>query len=251
MNYITLISDWEQQDPYLAILKGQIYKMIPEPVIFDITHSVEVLNINKTAFILKNTFHSFPEKSVHLILTGISYSLPANPVVAQYQNHFFIGNDSGIFSLLFYGSEEIPELLQYSGEHTDFLSKMLILAKGCFQNTLSECTVPYNSSIMKMPFQAFMSSEKRLSGQIAFIDSHHNIITNIPIDMFLKANKTGKFSAVVGTYHITHYHEDYVADVEPYFLPNSFGVLEIATYKGRLSIIANWQQDTSIDIDFY
>lgn len=251
MNYITLISDWEQQDPYLAMFKGQIYKMIPDPVIFDITHSVEVLNLNKTAFILKNAFNAFPEKSVHLILTGISYSLRENPVVAQYQNHFFIGNDSGIFSLLFFGSEEAPELLQYSGEETDFLTKMLILAKGCFQNTLGECTVPFVSSKIKLPFEPCLIRENHISGQIVFVDSHHNIITNIPVEMFLKANKTGKFYAELASYHITRYHENYVSDTEPYFLPNSFGVLEIATYKGRLSIISNWQQDLSIDIDFY
>lgn len=251
MNYITLIGDWQQNSPYLATLKGQIYKMMPDSIILDVTHSVEVLNMNQTSFILKKSVPSFPKNSVNLILTGVSSSLDANPIVAKYHDQYYIGYDSGIFSLLFFDAEDTPEYFQYASIESDFISKMLVLCKSCIQNTLPEYTEPYETPVMKTPFLAMYSPMlRKITGQIAFVDAHHNIVTNIPLEMFLNANKTGKFSATVGNTTITHFHETYVEDPEPFFLPNSFGVLEIAVFGGRLALLSSWQQDTSIDIYF-
>ena len=124
MKIITLTSDWTLQEPYVGMLKGQLFSRFPDVNVVDITHSVEIGNVNQTAFLLRNAFHSFPEGSVHFILTGASAFLLAQPVAVNLNGHFFIGEDMGVFSLLSYGLPNV-EARQYAGEGGDFLQKMM------------------------------------------------------------------------------------------------------------------------------
>ena len=64
MKTITLISDWKLRDPYVAMFKGQLLKAVPDANIIDITHAIDSFSIEQTAFILKNSYSSFPEQSL-------------------------------------------------------------------------------------------------------------------------------------------------------------------------------------------
>jgi len=248
MNYITLISDWHSCEPYLSMLKGRIYSRLSDVIIMDITHEIEMRNINQTAFLLRCTYPSFPEGTIHLILTGISYSLPSNPVVVQCGNHYFIGEDSGIFSLLFYDQENIKMVRQYQGNETNFLEKMVSLLASCVQGNVEERTIPYEY-IRKLPFTAeYLPNKKMIVGHVLYIDSQNNILTNIPTDLFMRYVKIEKFSASVGNLTVSHFHSTYQNDSEPYFIPNSLGVMEITIFAGRISILSKWQKDSSIEI---
>ena len=100
MKVITLTSDWTLQEPYVGMFKGQLLTRFPDVNIVDITHAIELGNVNQTAFLLRSAFRSFPEGTVHFVLTGASVYLLAQPVVLFIDGHFFIGEDTGIFSLL-------------------------------------------------------------------------------------------------------------------------------------------------------
>lgn len=89
MKSITLISDWKLRDPYVAMFKGKIVSTIQDAQIFDITHAIPLYEIEQTAFILQNSYQSFPERSLHVILTGTSFSDTNEPIIASVGNHFF------------------------------------------------------------------------------------------------------------------------------------------------------------------
>ena len=67
MAIITLTTDLGDKDIYQAALKGSILKLLPTASIVDITHNVAAFNVQQAAFILKNSFHYFPDGTVHLI----------------------------------------------------------------------------------------------------------------------------------------------------------------------------------------
>ena len=81
MKNITLISNWKLRDPYVAMFKGQLWKAIPDANIIDITHAVDGFSVEQTAFILKNSYKSFPEQTLHIILTGTTMSHTSMPVM--------------------------------------------------------------------------------------------------------------------------------------------------------------------------
>src|SRR5476651_2835145 len=111
MAIITLTTDLGDKDIYQAALKGSILKLIPGVTIVDITHSVAAFDVQQAAFILKNSFYYFPDNTVHLIGIDTVYSGGIKYLAIRYKNHYFVGADNGIFSLMFDNSAvEIVEI---------------------------------------------------------------------------------------------------------------------------------------------
>lgn len=250
MKLITLTSDWTLQEPYVAMLKGRLFSAIPDVHVIDHSHSIEVGNVNQTAFLLSHSYASFPAGSVHMVLTGATSFLLANPVVVVVDGHYFVGEDNGVFSLLTYGMPEV-EARQYEGESGDFLEKLIRLASWCLDGSWREHTAEFKLQ-MRIPFTAtYVESQNMISGHIAYIDAYNNVLTNIPVSLFEEKVRDGRFTARIETLTVTHYHRTYEADTEPYLVPNCLGVMEIAAYRGRISILAKWQKDTSVEIFCY
>ena len=53
---ITLLSDWRLRDPYVAMLKGELWKAQPDAQILDITHYVDKFNLPQTALLMKTSY---------------------------------------------------------------------------------------------------------------------------------------------------------------------------------------------------
>ena len=66
MAIITLITDWHEGDHYLSALKGKLIGLMPELQIVDISHQLPSFAYIKAAFILRNSYRSFPKGTVHI-----------------------------------------------------------------------------------------------------------------------------------------------------------------------------------------
>ncbi len=111
MAIITLTTDLGDKDIYQAALKGSILKSLPLVNIVDITHSVAAFNVQQAAFILKNSFYYFPDATVHLIGIDTVYNNDTKYLAVRYKEHYFVGADNGIFSLMFDSEpDEIVEI---------------------------------------------------------------------------------------------------------------------------------------------
>ncbi len=194
MKNITLISDWKLRDPYVAMFKGEILTAFPEVNILDLTHSITLHHIPQTAFILRNSYLSFPNGTVHLILTGLSFSKDSLPVIAQYNGHWFIGEDTGIFSLLFDGDENFT-CRQYPKKNKKSLNQKIIEMVGwLFGQTIEKETVPYPKIVPKTAYKpSYSKLSDTITGKIVFIDGAANAITNIPVSLFHEARKNRNF----------------------------------------------------------
>lgn len=251
MSVITLISDWNLQDPYVAMFKGRLMQKMPDVQLLDITHQVEVLNINQAAFLLKGAYQSFPEGTVHIDMVGMTDSFDEDPIMMKWNNHYFVGLNNGTFSLMFFDHLTEIEIRKYKGNEERFFDKVIALSAACVENDWEACTEPFAEYQSKRPFEAsYFAFRNHISGMVVYIDSQSNIVTNIPVSMFKEALKGGSFRARIGNVEVTKYHEKYVRDVEPFFIPNSLGMMEVATYGGRVALLARWQRDASVEIDF-
>lgn len=255
MNCITLISDWKLRDPYISILKSQIITHLNDIQIFDITHAIDSFHITQEAFILKSCFTNFPEHSVHLMLVGSTFNPDINPIIAVYKNHYFIGEDNGIFYLLF-GNEEY-NLYQYSSEkNLSYLEKIISAAGHIFAGTIQEHITDYSLQKKLLTSSACYYPEKKLiRGNISYIDACCNAISNIPVTMFEKCYKDNQnFCAnLVSTKHlnITKYHKYYDTNEKNIFLlSNRLGYIEITMYQGNVAILADININDPLEIQF-
>src|SRR5580698_9187896 len=110
MAIITLTTDLGDKDIYQAALKGSILKLLPSVNIVEITSKVADYNVQQAAFILKNSFYYFPEATVHLIGIDTVFNEETKYLAVKYKNHFFVGADNGIFSLMF--TEDPEEMVE-------------------------------------------------------------------------------------------------------------------------------------------
>ena len=100
---ITLTSDMGLKDYYVAAVKGAIYNQLPDVKIVDISHDIPPFDIVHASFVLKNTFKEFPKNSIHIIGVDTSSNHGSEHVIVSNHDQYFIGNNNGVFSLIFEG----------------------------------------------------------------------------------------------------------------------------------------------------
>ncbi len=257
MAIITLTTDLGDKDIYQAALKGSIYKLLPTVNIVDITNSVAAYNIQQAAFILKNSFHYFPDETVHLIGIDTVYNADTRYLAVRYRNHYFVGADNGIFSLIFdIDPQEIMEInimqdlkFLHFPLADIFVKAACHLAKG---GTLAEIGLPIENIEMKMNLQPVI--EKNLiKGVVIYIDSFQNVITNITKDFFNKVQQGRRFMLSFKrneTISQLSWHYNEVPEGEKLCLFGISDHLEIAINKGNASGLLGLNLGDSIIIDF-
>ena len=251
---ITLLSDWRLRDPYVAMLKGRILQTLPDAQIIDITHYVDKFNLPQTAFQMRASYDSFPEGTIHLILTNMSLHSTFPPVLLCHDGHYFIGEDNGVFHLMF-GQTGLLKGLQLSEEKGDTLSQMLSLAKAIKEDTLGQQTKEYAQfKRMFVELPDHEAGNKQIEGHIIYIDAFNNAVTDIPATMFEKVVQGRPFTATIlskGTWTITKYYGDYhVSDGEMFLCRNSLGLIEVAAYQSDVAILTDLEPGERIIINY-
>jgi len=256
MGIITLISDWGLSDYYVAAVKGVIHKFHPEAHNVDISHQIQPFDSAEAAYILRNTYPSFPEGTVHIIGVNTEESLKEVHIVAYYNKQYFIGTDDGIFSLIFdsepdsiFELDVALESSTYTFSSRDRFAKAAAhLLKGGKPDELGP---PKKELIKKMLFKPVIT-ENSLKGMIIHIDNYHNLITNISKNDFKKFTSGSKFEISFRShkYKVYKMHESY-GDVRPGEIVALFtgnDMLEISINKGKAASLLGIQKKDPIVI---
>ena len=246
---ITLISDWGWDDVSLGLLKWDLQKRFPEAHIVDLMHDVELLDAGQTAFIMSRVYQRFPAGSVHLMLTGVSRWTAEKPVGVFEDGHFFVGIDNGVLPSLF-PDGKLP-VRCWIGEGNDCMEQICMMIESCMDGRYEEMTQSTQLNTNGFTLRHVYSEEgKSLHGHVMYIDRHHNVVTNIPADLFQDFLQDNSFELSVSGFVIRKFHERYEQDCEPYLVPNSLGVIEIVSYGARLVIVPRWHRNQEIIIKF-
>ena len=257
MSIITITSDFGLKDPYLAVLKGQIFNQLPDINIIDISNDIDKFNIPQAAYIVKNTFENFPKNTVHLISIGVPDS-DMDFLIIKHKEQYFIGLDNGMFSLIFENQPIIAYRLNLSAppELSSFPEKSLLVAAAAH---LSRGGVP---EVIAEPIQGLRSmisyapviQDNIIRTSVVHIDSYGNLITNLTKDVF---NKNIKGRSITINFRSTKEQVNTISrsysDVDPgetVALFNSAGHLEIAFLLGNASGLLGIRINDTISIQF-
>ena len=257
MAIITLTTDLGDKDIYQAALKGSILKLLPEVNIVDITHSVAAFNVQQAAFILKNSFYYFPDAAVHLIGIDTVYNTDTKYLAVSYKNHYFVGSDNGIFSLMFDSDpDEIVEInIMQDLKFLHFPLADIFVKAACHLasgGTLSKIGVPVTSIEKKMNLQPVIEKNV-IKGAVIYIDSFQNVITNITKEFFNKVQQGRRFVLYFKrneTINQLSWHYNEVPEGEKLCLFGISDHLEIAINKGNASGLLGLNLGDSVIIDF-
>jgi len=255
MTVITLISDWGLNDYYTAAVKGMIFKQLPDANIIDISHQIAPFDVGQAAYVLRNTYQSFPDNTIHIVGVNTEESIEHPHAVAYFNKQYFIGADNGVFSLIFDSApEKLVELdiLQDSDHFTfsgrdRFVKAAVHLAKG---GKIEDLGAKKESLISKIPFNPIVD-ENCIRGIVTHIDTYENLITNIPKSLFAEKVKNKRFTISLRTAKLNAIHTSYgdVPHGEIVAIFASHGMLEIAMNKSKAASLLGIERKFPVIIE--
>jgi S-adenosylmethionine hydrolase len=258
MAIITLTTDLGSKDFYQAALKGSILSIMPTANIVDVTHEVPSFNISYAAFVLKNVYPYFPKGTVHLIGIDSVFNEGSKYVALKHQDHYFVGADNGIFSLLFdQEPDEVVELnimqdLKYLHfPLVDIFVKAAIhLAK---DGRLRDIGVPADSIEERMLLHPVIEKDI-IRGSVIYIDTFCNVITNITKELFTRIQRNRDFTLYFRkseTISQLSWHYNEVPEGEKLCLFGISNHLEIAINKGKASGLLGLHLNDIVRVEFH
>lgn len=97
---ITLLTDFGDDGPYVAALRGVLLSQAPDALLVDISHHVPAHDILTGAYLLASACPHFPAGAVHLAVVDPGVGGPRRAVIGAGPDHVFVGPDNGLFTLV-------------------------------------------------------------------------------------------------------------------------------------------------------
>lgn len=259
MTLITLTSDLGTADPYVAMVKGTLYRLYSKITVVDISHEVPPFDKQRCAYIVRWAYSSFPKGTIHLFGCDPGTSLSTGGIVASMDGHYFIGPDNGIMSLIAlekpYECRHIsnknlfPDIIQPSFLIRDLYAyAAAYLASG---GTFEEMGIEAESQ--QMTNREPNVTDTAIRGEIIYVDRFGNCITNITRDTFSRLKNGRSFNIIFRNHSLRKIYLEYDNSLhggEPIALFGSTGHLEICAILGSASALFGLNIGHNITLEF-
>ena len=236
MGMITLTTDFGYRDPYIGAVKGVIKSINREVRVEDVAHDLPKQDIHSAAFVLGRFYRYWPVGTIHLMIIDPGVGSSRLPILVETENWIFVGPDNGIFSVV-YRNEEFK--VRHLTENKFFLDSASDTFHGRdifgpVASYLSLGVMPEefgpeieNPVIIDHP--VMNENESDLTGEIIYIDSYGNLVSNIRrlmLNEFDSGNVNGfEIDTMLKSYNSGE-------DNSPFFINGSSGFLEISVKNG-------------------
>jgi len=182
MRIITFLSDFGEDDWFVAAVKGEILKIKPNVHIIDITHRIKPHDVGSAAFILKSVFRNFPPGTVHLVVIDPGVGSKRKPIIVHAEPYYFTGPDNGVFSYVYNKHAKVYSI-KVKGEVSATFHARDIFAPVAARLASGDAPSSFGGEkcdYISFEFPGLTKNGKRLYGEIVYIDHFGNLITNIP-----------------------------------------------------------------------
>ncbi|PQB07472.1 hypothetical protein BST83_10095 [Polaribacter filamentus] len=255
MPFITLTTDFGTKDHFVGAVKGAIYSELADAKIVDITHEISPFNITETAYILKNSYKSFPEGTIHIVGVDSELSEDNKHIAIELDKHFFVCPDNGIISMI--ASEIQPTKIVEINIHDRIESSFPVLdvfvqvacfiARGGNLTVIGKEITEFKKLVEIQP--KVNQAQTQIIGGVVYIDNYGNVISNISNKMFNDIGKGRTYKVSASRYSFNKIYKKYneitgndLQDARQFdgnklAIFNSAGFLEIAIYRSNLNTV--------------
>ena len=251
MSIISLTTDFGHKDYFVGALKGKILSEHIEAIIVDISHEIDFFNTVEASYCIEAAYNSFPKGTIHIIAVDSERTDEIQHIAMQWDDHYFICADNGILSVLLQKklaqkmvSINIHDRLQKNASDMDVFAAVAgHISRGGLLNVIGK-EIPSLKPVSVLN-SSISDDLSEIKGQIVYIDSFGNCVTNISQKQFNDTVRGRKFEIIIKNKKITRLHKSYsdfpvsdtkqLKDLEGDFLAlfNENGYLEIAIYKSN------------------
>ncbi|MFN8377117.1 MAG: SAM-dependent chlorinase/fluorinase [Anaerolineae bacterium] len=184
---IALLTDFGMLDPYVGIMKGVILGINPTTPLVDLTHAVERHAVKQGAYLLADSVHYFPPRTVFLAVVDPGVGGSRRPIAVEAGGYFFVGPDNGLFTYVLrsLGTGRVVELsepsfrlpqVSYTFHGRDiFAPAAAYLSLG----TPLEAFGSVVEDMIELPPPVLVREGSVLRGEVVHIDTFGNIESSI------------------------------------------------------------------------
>jgi S-adenosylmethionine hydrolase len=185
---VTLMTDFGTKDGYVGAMKGVILGINPRCTVVDITHEIAPQGIFEGAFVLGNTYRSFPGGSIHLGVVDPEVGAHREALVVETEGYYFVGPDNGLFTWI-YRKEDVKQVMGI--RNRDFFQKptsQTFHGRDIFAPIAAHLSLgrkPEEFGVRLDQWSEIDIPEPRVidkgfMGEVIHIDRFGNLITNLP-----------------------------------------------------------------------
>jgi S-adenosylmethionine hydrolase len=260
MAIITLTTDLGISDFYLAAAKGDLYTLVPGVNVVDVAHEFQKFDILRPSFILAQVWRRFPKGTVHIVAVDSLESERVAWIAAEYEGHFFVGADNGMFSFI---AGEHPEKVVQINRPKNALAMPSFPLLDAFTHAaahlaklgpIEDLGRPRNDW-QRMLVQRPPISEGLIRPNIIYIDTFGNLITNLTREVFDEVGRGAPFEIQMprSRFSVKTISTSYldVPDSSPLALFGHTGFMEIAISRGSAARLIGLRVTDTIRIEFY
>jgi S-adenosyl-L-methionine hydrolase (adenosine-forming) len=187
---ITLTTDFGVGSPYVAQMKGVVLSLCGEVTLVDISHDVGPQNIRQGAVVLADVTPRFPPETIHVAVVDPGVGTARRIVYAEIGQQRYIAPDNGLLSRLAAATrptrivaieKEAYWLPQRSNTFhgRDIMAPVAAhLANGLDPRKLGAPS----AELVMLDWPLPERSSSGVMGEVLFVDSFGNVITNISGD---------------------------------------------------------------------
>ena len=250
-NTIVFLSDFGLSDPYAGIVKGVILSINQTARIIDLTHAVPHQNIRQAAFILYFSFVEFPPGTIFLSVVDPGVGSKRAGLIVKSRNRFLVGPDNGLFGPIIQQDPDasclkiISEKITAKARKTGWKAKTsrTFHARDIFAPAAALLSLGTRPEDIGTPHPqpvalSFPEPEVKnatIKGQVIYFDHFGNAVTNIPSRLLAELNGPAPAVLAIENRKIkVPFRSTYslAQENEPFFLINSFDLVEIAVNCG-------------------
>jgi hypothetical protein len=239
---ITLTTDFGYQDPFVGIMKGVIFGINPQAQVIDLSHGVPAEDVFAGALLIQHAVRYFPPGTIHVVVVDPGVGSSRNALLIECEGMYLLGPDNGVLSLVL-EERRLRRIIRLSNATYQlqptsatfhgrdiFAPAAAHLALGTAPEILGRSA----DNLIRLAWPKLVKTGRTIKGEIVYIDVFGNLFTNIRADD-LAPVPPDKLKIILGNLSIHGLAQNYAA-VEPgdyVALINSWGLLEIAVYKGH------------------
>jgi S-adenosylmethionine hydrolase len=255
---ITLTTDFGTGSPYVAQMKGVIWTICRDAELVDVTHAVGSQNIREGAIVLADVAPRFPAGTIHVAVVDPGVGTARRLIYAEIGSQRYLAPDNGLLGIV--ALRQLPQRLialenqQFwlpQPSHTfhgrDILAPVAAhLASGIDPGELG----PPLDQIKMLAWQRPVKDGQRITGEVLYVDSFGNLITNIGPDEVAALGEASRLAIDCGARQILGIVRNYgsAPPGELLALFDSQGGLEIAVANGSAARLLPVRQGETVTV---
>lgn len=186
LKHITLLTDFGNEDPYVAEIKGVLYSALPDITIVDLSHEIRPQNILEGALFLERIWDYWQIPSVHIAVIDPGVGTERRIIIIHENQKFLLCPDNGLATFIIKNKHAEVRHVKYFDTFTQDISNTFhgrdILAPLAVQLVKGgnwEDFGPAVDDLQILNIPDTHVKDNYIYGEVIHIDRFGNAVTNI------------------------------------------------------------------------